>query len=419
MPLKLLALGDIHLGRRPGPLPADGDPRRLGPAEAWRRTVEAALEASVHAVVLAGDVVEREDDFFEAYRALAAGAERLVGAGIAVVAVAGNHDGKVLPRLADEIGALRLLGRGERWESCLLEGGDERVRLWGWSMAGPSCRTHPLEGVSFPLGEELTLGLLHTDRDGSGPYAPTSTGELEGSGLDGWLLGHVHRPDPLVPPRPMGYLGSLCGLDRSETGPRGPWLVVVDGGRVAAVDHWALAPLRWERLELDLAGLADVGALREALLGELRRIDRSLAGSRPPEAVGVQVLFRGRSVLPSSALAGLVERGEIVHEGEAGTAYFVASLEAAVEPLLDLRRWAGRVDPPGLLARRLLALDGEGPERDRLVAAAREVLEAVDGDERWARLEPLGLDGPGLREELRRQGLVLLEALAAQEEDGR
>ena len=64
--MKILAVGDIHLGRTPSRLPADlaAQARRFGPAAAWDRTVETAVEAGVRAVLLAGDVVDRDDDFF-------------------------------------------------------------------------------------------------------------------------------------------------------------------------------------------------------------------------------------------------------------------------------------------------------------------------------------------------------------------
>ena len=110
--MKILAVGDMHLGRTPSRLPPQLHAPDLGPAEAWRRTVAAALNHDVKAVLLAGDVVDRDDDFFEAYRALESGVKTLADAGIAVVGVAGNHDVKVLPRLVRHIPKFRLLGEG-------------------------------------------------------------------------------------------------------------------------------------------------------------------------------------------------------------------------------------------------------------------------------------------------------------------
>ena len=73
--------------------------------------------------------------------------------------------------------------------------------------------------------------------------------ELTAVGLDGWLLGHIHKPDTLIAPPLIGYLGSITGMDPGEPGARGPWLLTIEAGSVKDVTQWTLAPLRWERSE--------------------------------------------------------------------------------------------------------------------------------------------------------------------------
>ena len=55
--MKILGAADIHLGRRPGRLPPRlTDPnsaRALGPAGAWERLIDLAIEEGVHALLLA------------------------------------------------------------------------------------------------------------------------------------------------------------------------------------------------------------------------------------------------------------------------------------------------------------------------------------------------------------------------------
>ena len=277
--MKILAVGDMHLGRTPSRLPPQLHAPELGPAEAWRRTVAAALDHGVKAVLLAGDVVDRDDDFFEAYRALESGVKTLADAGIAVVGVAGNHDVKVLPRLVRHIPKFRLLGEGGRWESCRIDDGRDAVTLWGWSFPQARVLESPLEGSRPDPVPGINLGLLHCDRDAGpdSPYAPVTRQELERAGLDGWLLGHIHRPDALTAASPSGYLGSLTGLDRGESGPRGPWMMTVADGRIAEVEHLPLAPLRWEALEVDLEGIGEPFQARERLLAAVRGLDGRMA----------------------------------------------------------------------------------------------------------------------------------------------
>ncbi|CAN5905242.1 hypothetical protein BH23ACT11_BH23ACT11_16730 [soil metagenome] len=80
MPIKLLAIGDLHLGRTPSRLPDElaDRVRDLGPVGAWQRIVDEAIDGGVHVAVLAGDVVEGEYDFFEAYRELDTGIRHLL-----------------------------------------------------------------------------------------------------------------------------------------------------------------------------------------------------------------------------------------------------------------------------------------------------------------------------------------------------
>lgn len=395
--MKFLCIGDMHLGRHPSRLPVElleqlpaGE---LGPAAAWRRTVDFALEAGVDAVLLAGDVVEEEDDFYEAYGDLHRGVERLAGAGVRVLAVAGNHDVEVLPRLARAVPGFRLLGEGGRWEIEDVAGRDGLgAHVLGWSFPRRRVATSPLlQDLPEPARQAGPLiGLLHCDRDASGsPYAPVRSSELESARTDAWLLGHVHKPDPLAPPRPIGYLGSLTGLDPGEPGARGPWLLECGGGGVGgaapadlALEHLPLAPLRWEEVAVAVDGLEaaeDVHALVIAALDETH--DR-IAGERfGPRAVGCRLRFAGRSGLGPEIVRTLAaaDPRRLLHR-RGGIDFFVYDWRVAVAPAFHLEELARGADPPALVARKVLLLRGPpGAERQALLDGARERLKARSG----------------------------------------
>ena len=422
--VRILAVGDIHLGRTPSRLPPELGASELGPAAAWRRAVDTAVAEGVKAVLLAGDVVDRDDDFFEAYRALEDGVRRLAEAGIDVVGVAGNHDVKVLPRLARHLSHFRLLGEGGRWESVRIEADGNAVTLSGWSFPRVRVPDSPLAGHSFGAAPGIHLGLLHCDRDAGAesPYAPVARQELERAGLDGWLLGHIHKPDALSAPSPNGYLGSLTGLDRGEPGARGPWMLTVADGRIAEVEHLPLAPLRWEPLDVDLEGIGEPVEVKERLLAAIAELDGRLAALRsPPGAVGLSVSLTGRTSFGGAALDQLSRQDrEETCTGGAGTRYFIESARADTRPELDLEELARRQDPVGLLAARLLRLerpDGD-PERDRLVAAARQALRDQCARPVWRDLAD-GADGPEPVAWLRRAGFRALDRLLGQLPDHR
>ena len=302
--MKLLCVGDIHLGRQPSRLPEgvldELRASELGPAAAWASAVDFALEEEVDAVLLAGDVVEQEDDFYEAYGDLRRGVGRLAAAGVPVLAVSGNHDVQVLPRLADAVPGFHLLGRGGKWEAEELSGRDGRqVRVLGWSFPERRVSTSPLAAHELPeldRGSGPVVGLLHCDRDAAGsPYAPVRSAELESAPVDAWLLGHVHKPDPLAPPRPIGYLGSLTGLDPGEDGPRGPWLLASNGSGLQ-VEQLPLAPLRWEEVDVPLDGMETAEEVHGRAVAALDALhERVFEGRFRPRAVGCRLRFTGRT----------------------------------------------------------------------------------------------------------------------------
>src|SRR5690606_25404902 len=298
-PLKILAVGDLHLGRVPSRLPADlgDDGRRYGPSAVLERIVEHSIASGVDAVAFAGDVVEHDHDFFEAYRDLRGAVQKLLDAGIRVLAVAGNHDTQVLPRLADQLPGFDLVGRGGRWERRTLSSGAERVTLHGWSFPQRVVTASPLAGARLERGPGPNLGLLHCDLDRTqSRYAPVAAAELENAGLDGWLLGHIHKPAALTAASPLGYLGSATGLSPAEHGPRGPWRIAIEDGRIAAVEQQPLAPLHWEPIDVDLTGIAAAEDARDRLLARIAELDETLgARAVPPDAVGLRVRFTGRS----------------------------------------------------------------------------------------------------------------------------
>jgi exonuclease SbcD len=425
MPVRVLFIGDIHLGRRPVRLPGnlgeyDVSASDLTPVAAWRKAVAYAAEQAVDAVVLAGDVVEADNARFEAYGQLHEGVTRLAGAGIPVYAVAGNHDGEALPRLADSIDGFRLLGRGGRWETVDLDRDGRRLaRLTGWSFPAAQFAASPLESVGAPTTRDdlPLLGVLHCDLgSSSGTYAPVSKTELEQTAVDGWFLGHIHKPSPLVGPRPIGYLGSLVGLDPTEVGFHGPRLVTVAAAGAIEVETVPLAPLRWEAVDLSVSDLDDPDRVEGAIKAAIETLHRATEAERGQTlAVGCRVTLTGAS-RHHRALRRQVDGGRL--EGLRikidGVLYFVDRVADSSRPALDLEAIAGRDNPPALLASRLLSLERRDDASRLLVQRARLELLRVTDERSWSNLERPEPDDEAVRRRLIDAGTRALEELLEQ-----
>ncbi|MBS3800131.1 MAG: metallophosphoesterase [Thioalkalivibrio sp.] len=423
--MRLLCVGDIHLGRQPSRIPPAVDTAlgvgALGPANAWRRSVEYAVAQRVDGVLLAGDVVEQEDDFYEAYGDLRTGVKRLTEAGIRVLGVAGNHDVQVLPRLAATLPDFDLLGAGGQWELReLRDANDQQIQVAGWSFPERRVTDNPLAHGFPDTGSMATLGLLHCDRDQSrSPHAPVPRTDLEQAPVAAWLLGHIHRPDALAGPRPMGYLGSLTGMDPGEAGRHGPWLLdIAPDGRLA-IEQVPLAPLYWETLEISVEGLQDGADIHRRVAAALEGLHAEIeTWCHTPMAVGCRLRFTGHSDRRREVEQSLhADDPRDTPQNLDGRLYFVHDWRLEAVPALDLEALAEGSDPVALLARKLLLLRGpDSAPRRRLLEQAREPLAGTVRDPNYRALARARPDDDAIASALEAAAVHALDRLLQQRE---
>jgi len=281
--MRFLAVGDLHMGACPKGIPEELAGQYSGIAT-WRLLVRAAIAQGVDVVLLLGDVVDWGNRFFEALGPLTAGIAELHEHRISVYAVAGNHDFDALESVArvTQLENFHLLGRGGRWEQCVLATGGTPIQLFGWSFPARYEHTNPFN--SFPRDAVdpscIGLGLLHADRDSAGSrYAPVSTADFTTSGVRHWLLGHIHKPDPL-PGNGAVYTGSPAGMDPSETGLHGPILLDMST-QPPTYRRIPVSGLRYEKVELELGEVGQVSDVQTQLVERVRTLATSTFAEQP------------------------------------------------------------------------------------------------------------------------------------------
>jgi exonuclease SbcD len=345
MDFKFVHAADLHLdsplcARAAGPLQPIFDDATFA---ALRRIVDLCLAEKAELLLLAGDLFEYRDRSILARLALRRELARLDAAGIRTFIVHGNHD-----PLSSEPGTLRLPDSvkvfGASWE-------EAEVRRDGRVLCRVQGISYPHERVSEDLsplfsrqGPELTIGLLHANVGGStghANYAPCSLADLARRGLDYWALGHVHtRAEYSLEGGGVAvYPGNPQGRHIAEPGERGCVLVQVREGR-ASPRFCPLESVRWSRVQVDIAALASLDSLIEA-------IDEAIGPvcEAGPDAHAIQVLLCG---------AGSLHR----ELGQAG----------AVSQLLDhLAPFATQRSPPVLIES---IADQTRPELDMSAAAS-------------------------------------------------
>ena len=278
--MRLMHMADAHFGRR-------FSSSRFGPeaAAARRRALEGALrllvdyenENAVDAVLCAGDLIESAEIRPADLRTLR---DILSGLKTAkMYAVTGNHD---------PLDALSPYTRLACDKLCLLPAGysrtmlDEDTALHAFSFPEAVVRHNPLEDAPLDLGARRNILLLHCDAiSPESDYLPARMSFLRR--FDYCALGHVHQPMELAPG--VRYSGSILGMDRNETGPRG--FVVVD--TVAPSAEFVPLPLpTYESLTVELS--AQDGAFERRLLSALEPLPRdslvsiTLTGTHPAGA---------------------------------------------------------------------------------------------------------------------------------------
>ncbi len=227
--------------------------------------------------------------------------------------------------------------------------------------------------------------------------------------------------------RPVGYLGSLVGLDPGEPGAHGPWIANVSALGTVEMTQLALAPLRYERVDLSLEAIPDLEGddLEDAFAAALRlavntvhdRIGATLGVTR---VVACRVTLTGRT--RSHKRVRQVVRNSNVQaqkcEIENGV-YFVEKIIDQSAPDIDLTEIAKGSDPPALLAQRLIQLQQGGAAAQQLVDAATKDIERTTRSV----LGPLAVADepvttPDVHALLLRAGFHAIEDLLAQREGG-
>ena len=297
--LRFVHAADLHLdspfrgirSEAPGYV---ADSLRRATFDAYENIIALCLRESVDALLVAGDVYDGADRSLRAQLKFVEGLARLDAAGIRSFICHGNHDplDGWEARLSLPPGCVRF-GPQVTGEPVFADA-PERAAVYGVSYPTREVRENltPLF-TQASLGGGFGIGLLHANVGGNpnhDSYAPCSVTDLAETGLDYWALGHVHTRQVLRQERPtVVYPGNPQGRHPLETGERGIYLVEVDDYGAVSLDFHPVDVVRWETLEVGVAGLEAEQELLDA-------VDSATAACA--DAAG------GRSVVFRLALAG-------------------------------------------------------------------------------------------------------------------
>jgi len=241
MPLKILQIADVHLGRLFASFGHYAERMQQHLEDAFIRSITAALEHKVDAVLIAGDLFDSNAPDAKAVDLARQHFELLSSAKIPAFVVAGTHDCS---------GAFGSIYESEKFlgltplTSAVLENPitinkESPLHIYGIS-ARPGVHVD-LSSMAKRPGPGIHVGMLHATvsyghenvplRD-----IPVTTEQLSSLGLDYVALGHIHSYKPIMSADRMvaAYSGSLVPLSFKNLGIGGALMIQFDGARISA-----------------------------------------------------------------------------------------------------------------------------------------------------------------------------------------
>jgi exonuclease SbcD len=366
MSLKILATGDLHLGKKSSSVPENAEEGST--KFTWNRIVDWSIKSGIDILVLTGDIVDQDNRYFEAIGSLQSGFEKLKKADIAVYLVAGNHDYNVLPQIAGngKCNNVHLLGSNGEWEVKIFSKKGEQVQFVGWSFPKQFETNDPLLNFNGKLLDHNipAIGLLHGDVDiPESKYAPLDSGRFLNKPIDAWILGHIHKPQVLRESGPpVWYPGSPHSLSSKEPGVHGPILLTIENKDDIKISKIPLSPVRYEKISIDITNSSEEEGLRDTVTSGLLND----ANTKIDELEGVAFLIYDISLEGEHSNIKDLERWALPivdaydQEIETETRLTVRKVLVNAKPKLEnIENLAKLSTPAGVLAKTILAIRNE------------------------------------------------------------
>lgn len=249
--MKFIHAGDLHLGNPFGGLSITPSwlKEKLQTATqiAVHRLVDDAIVAAVDFVVLVGDSFNTTTPDARAQLDLINELQRLADAKIKVYIIFGNHDfvndWQRLPAFPENV----TLFPAEVTTYHLQTTTHETVAISGFSYTQRHISSDYVN--QFPVKDTAAdwhIGLYHgaLGEVGVGNYAPFNLQALQQKHYDYWALGHIHVRETLQEQPFIGYSGSIQGLDKTETGSKGYYMVESQDHQLVPT-FTPVAPITW------------------------------------------------------------------------------------------------------------------------------------------------------------------------------
>lgn len=280
--VRFVHAADLHLGAAfKGVAADDAHVRRElveAPYRALERIVELCVGERVDFLLIAGDVYNSAERPVRPQLALMDAARALEDEGIRIFIVHGNHDpasdSPALVGLPDNVHVFSHASVERVVVEC---DGHPVCAIYGRSFGRRDVKDNLARGFSRERSDTLAVGLLHANvggRAGYDDYAPCSVADLAAAGMDYWALGHIHEPGVMSETPWAVYAGAPQGMDPTQTGERGCYLVTAEPGHVHP-EFVPLASVIWDARTIEVGEADTLDVVEDRTAAACAEISRS------------------------------------------------------------------------------------------------------------------------------------------------
>lgn len=322
---------------------APGDVLRGATRRAFENLIQLAIDENIDFLVIAGDLYDGDWKDYSTGLFFRGQMVRLRDKNIPVYLIAGNHDAaSVISRKLSLPENVHVFSNRTA-ESMEVVGHPVVVHGRGF----PNRAVPENLAVDYPVAvpNMFNLGLLHTSltgRAGHDTYAPCSETDLRPKGYGYWALGHIHQPEVISQDPWIVFAGNCQGRDAREVGPRGCWLVTVDDSLIVEKVEWQdLDVVRWQVLEIDLAGVTEE---TEAFNRTSRAMANAISEAEG-RLVAVRIVFTGATQLHGSLHRDFHRwRAELLArvQDQGSDTIWLERIKISTSPIYDLATLAER-----------------------------------------------------------------------------
>ncbi len=282
--MKFIHTADVHWGMTPDSDKPWTRERTQAVKDTFSQIVTKAREMEVDFLFISGDLFHRQPlqkDLKEINYLFT------TIPSVHIVIIAGNHD-----RIRQS-SALHSFSwcpnvtffMKDQMESVYFE--DCNVEVHGFSYTTMEIRENRVDHLSVPLDGRIHILMIH---GGDASHLPFDKNALGVSDFSYIALGHVHKPQILVPGK-MAYPGSPEPLDKTETGPHGIIVGEINGStkKVTSLEFLPLCRCQYIPLAVNITAATTNTELEIKIAQEIERRGRHhiyrfrIRGMRDPE----------------------------------------------------------------------------------------------------------------------------------------